>query len=94
MSFERKSKIFRDGIIKSIEAEYQKRKMQEGKVESEDTKIRKEIHNFIRMSAITVKNKEKLLNSLKERFSAPEYEKYQKYFEQWVSDAIDKDEER
>ncbi len=92
--FYQSNRNYKKNFAKLIDIEYQQRKRQEEKVESEDTTLRKEIHVFIAKNATRTKSKEQLLSLLEEQFSDPKYEKYHQYFERWVSDAVRGDEER
>ena len=64
------------------------------KTESEDTKLRKEIHSFIIEQSRVSKSSKELLEKVQEKFSDEKYQKYHQYFKAWVSHAMREDEER
>lgn len=96
MSYEDRRRAFvrKNIILDNADREgYYKRKMA-NKVESEDIKSRREIHEFIRQQSTVVKSRQELLDKLKEKFSDEKYEKYHQYFNGWVNHAVREDEGR
>ena len=96
MSYEARRRLFLTRNMSLEEAardNYYKNRFN-NKTESEDTKLRKEIHEFIRQQLTIVKSRQELLDKLKEKFSDEKYQRYNQYFESWVSHAIREDEER
>lgn len=70
--------------------EWQKRKELEFGKENEETKIRREINQFILAKAFEGRNKEDILKRLKFMFHAEKYKPYWKFFEAWTDGAIQK----
>ena len=93
MGYERRRAFVNILLEEATREEHYRRKF-DRKNESEDTKLRKEIHVFIREQSTVVKSRQELLDKLKEKFSDEKYQKYHQYFNGWVSHAMREDEER
>ena len=85
---------FIDRLIEETAREEHNRRKFDSRNESEDTKLRKEIHSFIIEQSRVSKSSKELLEKVQEKFSDEKYQKYHQYFENWVSHAMREDEER
>ena len=93
MGYERRRSFVNILLEEATREEYYRRKF-DRKNESEDTKLRKEIHSFIIEQSRVSKSSKELLEKVQEKFSDEKYQKYHQYFKAWVSHAMREDEER
>ncbi len=70
--------------------EWERQKVLEAGKQNEDTKIRRQINEFILAKAFEGRNKEDILKRLMFIFHAERYKPYWKFFEVWVDGAIQK----
>ena len=93
MGYERRRSFVNILLEEATREEYYRLKF-DSRNESEDTKLRKEIHSFIIEQSRVSKSSKELLEKVQEKFSDEKYQKYHQYFKAWVSHAMREDEER